>query len=1108
MSKIITGKVLSVQLGREETRLVLLNDGAQILHAASMATPAGAVEDGMIRNPDAIREMLKGVRKDPAFQKVRKVVFALCTSQVITEVVTIPDLPKAKLGKLLKANADMYFPVDTQDHQMVWQVIEPKVTDGIKELSVRLWAVPKAMLTHYYKVANACGFSVAAIDYCGHSMATLAGATFATPGKAAKERKKLNLNQDISFGRKKAEEPALVQQTVPAGEKATQVYLHLDRDLMGMTFVQYGQVVMQRIIPCGNNPASQFGELSMMLEYFRSTESGRGSTLSGIVTGQYAQDRQMVGELADMLDIPVAAQEVPYDLQWCLCVAAAETDMEFGNPMLDAPDKTRKQVRSSLWQYALVMLALLALGGVMLHLMTARLGWQAEIAQLQSEQQAVAIQMQQSAGFADNYHAYKADYDHYSNDWDTVFASLQTYNDNLVLVLDELETILPENASVAGMQIGASGLNVTFACEDKEEAAYLIMALRDMQYADLMAVSDMEGGGKGPATEYGPETGEEAPEEGGSDLSEEQRLALETAISADLNPYALGYHLGMGHKVKNNHVAKLQDSYSITPANKHINLKHLMEDASVKLTYAQRAYAFYLLCTTNPMAMGTAEEMIVNDMQNGGTLYRYILDGVRKAGQSPLNVTKHTSVEDLQADVELLVDTIITYNSEYPALDYAEQMLTQNPVAEAWYLYYLESLIYREADPNLPSDALIQPEEEIWWEYYQQVKLTPDDETLVPPILTPVPYLNMDKVIDDLMNKQFDSRYSALNEVLNSLLSANTLALLDECGAVAPLPTFPTEPSTTPTEPQETQPSTTPSTPGGNSEYEALVAIYLPAYLRTGKINFPGASAYVPTIDKYFKEGKTGTQYDAAIDSYITAGNVDEVLMELMVQYKGDPNALENKAVKQMFDNFYKNSDTGNAALNAHLAKLEKTLQGETTEGVTAWLKSYMTTGKTGTEAGDLVIRKYLETGSTDDEAQTKALNDYVAGGNVDRETKTLLYYYLYKKSAIKDASIVKMFDNYYGGSTGSRALDDRIRDLGKVIASEAINNAGQSGGGSSGGGGGSSGGGGGGGSSKPKDTRVYFAVILNYNEELRTAELDRKGLDYKEKIGELEVGE
>ena len=168
-----------------------------------------------------------------------------------------------------------------------------------------------------------------------------------------------------------------------------------------------------------------------------------------------------------------------------------------------------------------------------------------------------------------------------------------------------------------------------------------------------------------------------------------------------------------------------------------------------------------------------------------------------------------------------------------------------------------------------------------------------------------------------------------------------------------------------------------------------------------------------------------------------------------------------------------------------------------------------MTTGKTGSEEGDLVIRKYLETGATDDASQTKDLDTYVAEGKVDRELKTLLYYYLYKKSAIKDASIVKMFDNYYEKSTGSSALDDRIRDLGKIIASEAINNAGQSNGGSSGGsGGGSGGGGGGGGSSKPDDTRVYFAVILNYNDELRTAELDRKGLDYSEKIGELEVDE
>jgi hypothetical protein len=91
--------------------------------------------------------------------------------------------------------------------------------------------------------------------------------------------------------------------------------------------------------------------------------------------------------------------------------------------------------------------------------------------------------------------------------------------------------------------------------------------------------------------------------------------------------------------------------------------------------------------------------------------------------------------------------------------------------------------------------------------------------------------------------------------------------MLEDCGAVAPLPTIPpTDPPTT--APEETQPSTNPtlpSIPGINPEYEALVSMYLPIYLRTGKINFPGASAYVANIDNYFKTGKSGTDDQACI---------------------------------------------------------------------------------------------------------------------------------------------------------------------------------------------------------------------------------------------------
>ena len=191
MSKsLISGKVLAIQLGREESRVALVSAGGDILHSAVVPTPAGAVEDGMIRNQEAVRKMLKTAVSAKEFRVTRKVVFHMATSQVITEVVTVPNLPEQKMEKLLKANADMYFPVDMTEYQMAWQVIGPKNREnGMTEMAVQLWAVPLAVATKYYAVANACGLSVEAVDFCGNSVATAVGASFSQPAKAKAKKK-------------------------------------------------------------------------------------------------------------------------------------------------------------------------------------------------------------------------------------------------------------------------------------------------------------------------------------------------------------------------------------------------------------------------------------------------------------------------------------------------------------------------------------------------------------------------------------------------------------------------------------------------------------------------------------------------------------------------------------------------------------------------------------------------------------------------------------------------------------------------------------------------------------------------------------------------------
>ena len=887
----ITGKVLAVQLGREESHLVLLNAAGEVQYAVTVPTPAGAVDDGAIRNPDAIRAMLKDALRDPAFEKVRKVVFTLCTSQVIAETVRTPDLPEAKLSKLLRANADMYFPVDIKDYQLIWQIIgSAQNEDGQKELVVQLWAVPAGMLNAYYTVANGCGLSVAAIDYCGNTMASVAGASFAEPVKPnAKEHKKLDLNKEITFGAKKKVEPA---EEIPAaaeeGPAETQLYLSLDKELLGMTFVQKNQVVMQRIIRCGSQVVYQFGELAMMLEYFQSMDQGRGSVIHGFVTGSYANDPEIVAELADMLGIGLIAPALPYDLRYCLCASAIRTTLDFGNPALNVVDKARREVKSQLWQYGLVLAGGAVLAVVLLLLFTSRLGWDSNLRKLQGQQQTLAIQAAKVAGFADNYYDYASKYNAYSSDWDTIFGSMQTYNDNLVLVMDELENMLPENSSVLGMQIAANGLNVTFACENKEEAAYLIMALRDMKYADLMVISDMGGGGAGPATSYG-SGNEAAPEEGSADTINgypaEQWAMLRASVNADLDPYVVGYNLGLGYRTKAM-LTELKDTFGLKVENTYENLADLKEDMGDLVTYQKRANAFWQMCTTNPFAMDAADDLLMKDYTSGGTLYQYVLAALEEEGYGPNDVYRHRSVEELQEHIELLAGIIVTYDGQYDAMSQVEKLICGDAELEAWYVYYLEE------------------------------ELTRVEDELVIEQRKALPYLDLDKITLEILNERdFVSGSADLNKALVSLISDRTAVLLESMAKpeIPEEPTTPTVPSEDPTEPSEPEQELV-------STQVQIMKLYLPGYLMNDYLPLYGDSTakVEKALDRYFERGATGVteEYNKTLNDYIDSKAVDAELTSLINQSKQDPDSLKNQSIRKMLDN-YKIGGTGNKVLNA-----------------------------------------------------------------------------------------------------------------------------------------------------------------------------------------------
>lgn len=500
----LSGRALVVQITEREIRIAQMTLGSDaISEQVILPTPPNAVEDGQLVGLDALHDAMEPVLRQGLFRRCRKVVFSLCSTQVISESVTVPAVKKQqRLGQMLLANMDEYFPIDPGEYQLSWESVGVEQREDARLLRVQLWAVPRAMLQRYYALANSMGLSVAAVDFCGHSHATAVDADFAMP-KHAKS------SADTDDG--------------------VCLYINAESELLLLTFVHNGQVKLQRLLQRGYSQQDDLNEAGIVLDYF-SAMPGRARLTSAVLSGGQAKEAGLAPALASLLNVPVEMAETDYGAQWLLCQGAALTALDFGDPELNHITGARAPINRA-WQYGLVFLGGAALTASVLLLLTSKLSWSTELDGLRAQQDRLTALAQQNAGCAENYHNYSSMYDAYSADWDTVFDSVRTYNDNLELVLGELEAKLPKKSTVTALSTTELCLAAQVAFQSKEDAAYFLVALRDVPFMTLNTVSNLT---IGPREAYSPdkmiaalyeEAGKESPvpgtEESAADGTEE-----------------------------------------------------------------------------------------------------------------------------------------------------------------------------------------------------------------------------------------------------------------------------------------------------------------------------------------------------------------------------------------------------------------------------------------------------------------------------------------------------------------------------------------------------------------------------------------------------------
>ncbi|MBR7148308.1 MAG: pilus assembly protein PilM, partial [Firmicutes bacterium] len=576
-----SGKHLIFRMDKDEIRLAVLNlSSSDPVPECStvIETPEGAIEDGDLKRPDLLEEALKAVLSQPEYKKIKKAIFTICTGQVISETVTIPAVSEKKLEKMLQANLDMYFPVSTAEHHLVYHILDKLEGEEGKEMLVQLWAIPRDMIVSYYALAKLLGVAVTAIDYCGNSLVSSVGATFAVPEERdAKGKKPKKEKKPSRFGKKKKAEqdetyqPGLTsEEPVEEEQEAvpTEVYLSLEEEHIIATFVQKNQVKMQRVFLTGYSVAAELDEVRLTLDYFTSLEGADPEKMTAVLCGKLASDPMIVGDVESALDLPVSVWNCPGGPEWTLNVGAAKSRKDFGIADVAKSMKGANPLQER-WQiYALLASAVLLISSVALTVFS-NLGWDLDLASLDDTLRIMKIQEAQNNGNAERYYEYESKYDAYSYDWDVMFSSLRTYNDNLVKMLEEVERTIPKDAAVVTIGIADEGLGLQFACEDKEMAAYLIMSLRDLKYATLSDISNLSVGPGATAQdmlpslsqrnqmtgaqggfmqgfqdgfnetfngeEGAPGTGEDAPKTGASNMSISELMALAESMGIDID---------------------------------------------------------------------------------------------------------------------------------------------------------------------------------------------------------------------------------------------------------------------------------------------------------------------------------------------------------------------------------------------------------------------------------------------------------------------------------------------------------------------------------------------------------------------------------------------
>jgi len=176
--------------------------GIELSRYGVAPTPAAAVQNGMILDPQAAGAAIVGLLREAGI-RARRVIASVSGQHVLARILRLPPIPEDEVKQAVRWEAEKHLPFPVEEAVLDTQVVRELSDDGRRQIEVLLAAAPESLVQTYVETLEAAGLTADAIEVSAVAMVR-ALASQATEGVVAM----VNLGASTT-------EVAIVREAVP-----------------------------------------------------------------------------------------------------------------------------------------------------------------------------------------------------------------------------------------------------------------------------------------------------------------------------------------------------------------------------------------------------------------------------------------------------------------------------------------------------------------------------------------------------------------------------------------------------------------------------------------------------------------------------------------------------------------------------------------------------------------------------------------------------------------------------------------------------------------------------------------------------------------------------